>query len=134
MGDAKRRKASGNYPDTTKPKPAALGAKSDGGGETFTWEVLGDLAAHPKSDAVIQLLEQLKRKHEGSGGNTMLVTLEQPAAGWPQAVPPVPACGPWLALQASWACRGRIARSIGQPLLSPLLGPLQGVEPPKLSL
>ena len=79
MGDAKRRKASGNYPDTTKPKPAVQGAKSDGGGETFTWEVLGDLAAHPKSDAVIQLLEQLKRRYEGFGGNTMLVTLERPA-------------------------------------------------------
>lgn len=79
MGDAKRRKALGNYPDTTKPKPVAQGAKSDGGGEPLTWEVLGDLAAHPKSDAVIQLLERLKRKYEGFGGNTMLVTLEQPA-------------------------------------------------------
>lgn len=72
MGDAKRRKALGNYPDTTKPKPAVQGAKSDGGGETFTWEVLGDLAAHP-GDAVIRLLEQLKRRYEGFGGNTMLV-------------------------------------------------------------
>ena len=36
MGDAKRRKALGNCPDTTKPKPAVQGEKSDGGGETFT--------------------------------------------------------------------------------------------------
>lgn len=77
MGDAKRRKAMGNYPDTTKPKPAGQGAKSNGGGEAVTWEVLGDLAAHPKSEAVIQLLEQLKREHDGFGGNTMMVTLEK---------------------------------------------------------
>lgn len=78
MGDAKRRKASGDYPDITKPKSAAQGALSDPGGETVTWEVLGDLAAHPKSEAVIQLLEKLRREYEGYGGNTMLVSLENP--------------------------------------------------------
>lgn len=78
MGDAKRRKALGNYPDTTKPRPTAQGAKSDGGGETVAWEVLGNWASHPKSEAVIQLLEKLKREYEGYGGNTMVVTLEKP--------------------------------------------------------
>jgi hypothetical protein len=76
MGNAKRRKASGNYPDTSKPKPAAQIEKSDSSGETVSWEVVGDLALHSKSQAVIQLLESLKTEYEGFGGKTMLVTLE----------------------------------------------------------
>lgn len=79
MGEAKRRKASGNYPDTAKPKPVAHSAQMPiDDGETVSWEVLGDLASHPKSQAVINLLEELKREYEGYGGNTMLVTFEAP--------------------------------------------------------
>lgn len=75
MGDAKRRKASGNYPDTTKPKPAAVGAIAQGSGVTVTWEVVGDLASHPKSEEVIQLLEKLKREYEsGYDGNRLCCT------------------------------------------------------------
>lgn len=47
--------------------------------ETVSWDVLDELALHPKSDAVIQFLEELKQKHEATGGNTMVVTLEGPA-------------------------------------------------------
>lgn len=75
MGEAKRRKALGKYPDTTKPQASAQMAEN---GHTVSWEVLGDLASHPKSEAVIQVLEDLKREYEGLGGKTMLVTLEAP--------------------------------------------------------
>lgn len=70
MGEAKRRKALGNYPDTTQKATD---------GETVCWEVLGDLASHPKSNAVIQVLKDLMGEYDGYGGNTMLVTLEAPS-------------------------------------------------------
>lgn len=79
MGEAKRRKASGEYPDTTARKTPAEPAKETPSQDTVSWEVLGDLAAHPKSEAVIKLLEKLKRKHKDAGGNTMVVTLEASA-------------------------------------------------------
>lgn len=98
MGDAKRRKASGNYPDTTKPKPAAVGAIAQGSGVTVTWEVVGDLASHPKSEEVIQLLEKLKREYEsGYDGNTMLVSLEMSARS-PIIVARVTGMGPFMDL------------------------------------
>lgn len=121
MGDAKRRKALGNYPDTTKPKPAMQGARSDGGGETVTWEVLGDLAAHPKSEAVIQLLEQLKRKYEGFGGNTMLVTLEQPART-PIIKARVPGMGAFMGLIGGMQDLGLVDR------LENASGPERGID------
>lgn len=67
MGQAKQRKASGNYPDTTQPKPSA---------QTVSWEILGDLALHPKSSEVIQLLTELRGEYDGFGGKAMYVTLE----------------------------------------------------------
>ena len=68
MGQAKVRKAKGDYPDTTKPKPPA---------SPVSWEVTGDLAAHPKSTAVLELLERLRDSSESLGGKSMVVTLER---------------------------------------------------------
>lgn len=72
MGEAKRRKQAGSYPDTTVPKlrpaPAVLDAVS--------WEVLGDLSSHPKATQVLELLERLKAQWTEFGGKTMVVTLE----------------------------------------------------------
>lgn len=74
MGEAKRRKALGDYPEKTKSTQSATNVA-----DAVSWEVIGDLAAHPKSGEVVALLEQLKQEHQGSGGKTMVVTLEFPA-------------------------------------------------------
>jgi len=74
MGEAKRRKASGSYPDTSQPKirpPKPVV-------ETLSWEVVGELAHHPKSHDVIQALEALKEEWTDYGGKLMVVTLETP--------------------------------------------------------
>lgn len=68
MGQAKLRKAKGEYPDASKPKPAA---------SPVSWEVIGDLATHPKSTAVLGLLERLRDSNESIGGKSMVVTLER---------------------------------------------------------
>ncbi len=122
MGEAKRRKASGNYPDTKKPKPAAVGAISQGSGATVTWEVVGDLASHPKSEEVIQLLEQLKREYEsGYDGNTMLVSLEMSARS-PIIVARVTGMGPFMDLIGGMQDLGLIDR------LENSTGPERGID------
>ena len=67
MGQAKIRKANGNYPDTTKPKPSV---------QSVSWEALGNLELHPKGDAILELLDALKNEYAGHGGKTMVVTIE----------------------------------------------------------
>ena len=67
MGQAKIRKLMGNYPDTTKSKNIP---------ESITWKILDDLALHSKSQNVILLLDDLRKKHRSLSGNTMIVNLE----------------------------------------------------------
>lgn len=75
MGEAKRRKTAGQYPEKTEKPPRPTRAPSD----TVSWEVVGDLTAHPKSADVLQLLERLKEEFEGVGGNEMVAVLEDEA-------------------------------------------------------
>lgn len=72
MGEAKRRKQAGTYPDTTMAKPRPPRPVR----EAVSWEVLTDLSAHPKSGEVVALLERLKAEWTEFGGQTMVVTLE----------------------------------------------------------
>jgi len=72
MGEAKRRKATGSYPDTSQPKVRPPKPVV----ETLSWEVLGDLTQHPKSQDVLQALDALKEEWPDHGGNLMVVTLE----------------------------------------------------------
>jgi hypothetical protein len=72
VGEAKRRKASGSYPDTSQPKVRPPKPEI----ETLSWEVLGDLTQHPKSQDVLQALQALKEEWTDHGGNLMVVTLE----------------------------------------------------------
>ncbi len=41
-----------------------------------SWEILGDKTAHPKTEAVIALLEKLQKKAKVIGDSEMVVTLE----------------------------------------------------------
>ena len=40
-----------------------------------SWEILGDKTAHPKTEAVIALLEKLQKKAKVIGDSEMVVTL-----------------------------------------------------------
>jgi len=79
MGEARRRKLAGEYPAITSkappPPPEPPGGTT---GEALSWRIVGDLAAHPRSAAVIHALEALKGDVErfGAGGKTMRVSLE----------------------------------------------------------
>lgn len=114
MGEAKRRKAMGQYPDTTTPKAPVLGAKSGRGSEAVTWEVLGDLTEHPKSESVIELLEKLKREYGSFGGSTMLVTLEG-AARTPIIKASVKGLSTFMALIGGMQDLGLIDRLVDAP-------------------
>lgn len=70
MGEAKRRKAAEEYPDTSKERLRI---------ETVAWEVVGDTAAHPKSQHVLDALAKLASEHQDGDGNTMVVVLEDEA-------------------------------------------------------
>lgn len=72
MGESKRRKIAGDYPAQT-PKPARAPA------ETVSWEVVGDLAEHPKSADVLEALEEVRKDYPGTGGRPMVVVLESGA-------------------------------------------------------
>lgn len=77
MGEARRRKLAGQYPEIT-PKAAPTAPAGAPAGEALSWKVVGDLAAHPKSAAVVEALEALKADVDkfGPGGKTMRVSLE----------------------------------------------------------
>ena len=73
MGDAKRRRQAGVYPDKTEKPPKPQASSFD----DVSWEVVGDESSHPKTQQVLAALEQLKRDQEGQGGGKMMVlTLE----------------------------------------------------------
>lgn len=75
MGESKRRKQAGEYPDITS-KPAKVSAGTTPA-SAVTWRVLSDLSKHPKSAAVIDGLESLKEADElNLGGQLMRVSLE----------------------------------------------------------
>ena len=63
-------------PFARKAKPSAQRKQMVSDSGAVSWEVLGDLTSHDKSEAVLQLLEKLKREYRDGGGTTMLVALE----------------------------------------------------------
>jgi hypothetical protein len=74
MGEAKRRKAAGDFPaPTPKPPKAAV--------DTVSWEVVGDLASHPSSAAVLAALEELRKDYPGMGGGKPMVVVLETATG-----------------------------------------------------
>ena len=44
--------------------------------ESVRWEVVGELAAHPKSAEVLNLLAVVRDDYEDMGGNDMVLVLE----------------------------------------------------------
>lgn len=75
MGEAKRRKAAGDYPQQTERQKRA--SASEAPMEAVTWEIVGELAKHPKSDDVLKLLGELREEHKDSlAGKSMVVLFE----------------------------------------------------------
>jgi hypothetical protein len=75
-GDAKRRKAAGNYPELTSKPARGRAPSAEVQSEAVTWELLGDIAAHPMGQAVMDLLAELQEEHIDAGGNVMVTVLE----------------------------------------------------------
>lgn len=77
MGEAKKRKAAGLYPDTSTPKAGPVKARPPE--ESVSWEVVGDPASHPRTGDVLKLLEELREEFKDAGGSAMVTVLEDAA-------------------------------------------------------
>ncbi len=76
MGESKRRKQAGEYPDICKKPPKSIQGSVPA--SPVSWKVMGDLSTHPKANAVLEALESLKAELDKQDlrGNTMRVSLE----------------------------------------------------------
>jgi hypothetical protein len=77
MGEAKRRKQAGAYPEQTlKPSPTQRSQI-----DALTWQMFGSADEHPAAAKVLAGLAQVKAEAEsfGPGGKLMVITLERQA-------------------------------------------------------
>ncbi|MNR71271.1 hypothetical protein D3C71_18860 [compost metagenome] len=99
MGEARRRKLAGTYPEITKkpsPPPRSAVMAPDGG---LDWEVVGDLADHPRAQEVLDALQSLKNDVDpDAGGNVMQAALEAPSGGNTVVVARSLGLGNWMQL------------------------------------
>ena len=96
MGEARRRKLAGTYPELTK-KPSPAPAREPVGG--LDWEVVGDLADHPRAQEVLGALRTLKNDvNPDAGGNVMQAALEAPSGGKTVVVARSLGLGNWMQL------------------------------------
>lgn len=95
MGEASRRKKAGEYPQQT-PRPAKAREPAPEGG--LDWTLVGVVADHPKTGALLAALEQLKAGLNPDGGGKLMTACLETSDRKPVLVARTVGLGNWMAL------------------------------------